>query len=287
MFSQSTLAARQSAAWLGQGIIFSWTAGLLPQLRQDWLPRTLTPPEEYWAFDREGLTSRFTPTTITANWPPAGLRSILAPPRRAAWLSCTCHMRAGQQTLWRGARKLPGIVLKLSSRSTGRNPLQAPRRSRSSLSARNTFRRDWQGRSRLLARIFRSSIIETGGRSELRAKLRNGFRTVRVLVSFIYFPFPLVHIPNGDDPNHSLADRECRGQKPAPAGLSERIESFLFGGMADIPANNQRFMEEHVFGLFRCDPMEFPAILCISVIPIETRTSQQRVWWFRHIFRIR
>ena len=36
-------------------------------------------------------------------------------------------------------------------------------------------------------------------------------------------------------------------------------------------------MKENVLGFLRCDPMEFPIVLRISGIPVETRASQQRV----------
>jgi hypothetical protein len=45
-----------------------------------------------------------------------------------------------------------------------------------------------------------------------------------------------------------------------PGGLSERIESFLLGEMANIAPDHKRFVEEQILGFVSCDPMLVPVL---------------------------
>lgn len=71
-------------------------------------------------------------------------------------------------------------------------------------------------------------------------------------------------------------------QAPPCAGLAEHIISLFRAGVMHIIAQNQRLMEEHIFSLFRGDPMPFPVLLNIPVIPIESDAVVKRVSPSRH-----
>ena len=55
--------------------------------------------------------------------------------------------------------------------------------------------------------------------------------------------------------------------------------------MADIRANDERFIEEDVFGFFLANPMSLPVLGTVGLIPIETRTRVKRVLRLRHDFQ--
>ncbi len=52
--------------------------------------------------------------------------------------------------------------------------------------------------------------------------------------------------------------------------------------MPYIAANDDRLIEEHVFGLFLRNLMSLPILLNIGFVPIETNATVQRVFPFRH-----
>jgi hypothetical protein len=55
--------------------------------------------------------------------------------------------------------------------------------------------------------------------------------------------------------------------------------------MTDIPSDNQRLIEEDIFGLLRRNSMLLPVLLRIRVVPIETNALIQRALSFRHDYQ--
>ena len=57
--------------------------------------------------------------------------------------------------------------------------------------------------------------------------------------------------------------------------------------IAKVPANDQRLIEEDVFGFFLCDLMSFPILVTVPFVPIEAGAPIKRVQAFRHDLSIR
>src|ERR1017187_4400514 len=73
-------------------------------------------------------------------------------------------------------------------------------------------------------------------------------------------------------------------EQVSPAtGLPKRVVPLLTPGVADIAAHDQRFVEEHVLGIFGADSMTFPVLVRVRFVPFETGTGIERVFAFRHI----
>jgi len=92
----------------------------------------------------------------------------------------------------------------------------------------------------------------------------------------------MIHISDRNDANQLPPDRESNKQVPAAARLSEGVIPLLPPRMADIAANDQRLVEENVFGFLRRNLMAIPILWAIRFVPIETSAVVQRVFTFRH-----
>ncbi len=68
----------------------------------------------------------------------------------------------------------------------------------------------------------------------------------------------------------------------AAARLSEGIVPLFTLRVADVTANDQRLIEEDVFGFFWSDLMLLPILLNVGFIPIESGALIQRALAFRH-----
>ena len=72
-------------------------------------------------------------------------------------------------------------------------------------------------------------------------------------------------------------------EQASPAvGLPKRVVPLLTPGVADIAAHDQRFVEEHVLGIFGADSMPFPVLVRVCFVPFETGTGIERILAFRH-----
>jgi hypothetical protein len=92
----------------------------------------------------------------------------------------------------------------------------------------------------------------------------------------IELSLPTIHVSNGDHADHLPPDREGNEQVPSATRLSERIVPFFpLLRMADVAANDQRFVEENIFSFLRCDLMPFPILVSIRFVPIEACAFSQ------------
>src|ERR1039457_3884304 len=97
----------------------------------------------------------------------------------------------------------------------------------------------------------------------------------------IGIPFFAVHVSNGDDTQERTADRERNEEVSPDAGLPDCVVPFLPLRVTNVAANDQGFMEEHIFGFFRSDPMPSPVLVRVAFLPFKPVTAIQRVFTFR------
>src|SRR5579872_7459837 len=101
----------------------------------------------------------------------------------------------------------------------------------------------------------------------------------------IDFCFIVVHVPHRDHPDQVGAYRESRKEQSPKRRLSKGVVSLFGAATPHVRANHQWFVEEHLFRLFGGNPVKFPILFSIELVPLKSYARLQRIP-SRHPFSI-